>query len=155
MVAEGYAMSGRMALAVEYYQKAIVIAQKQIDAGRGYPLLQDLYESMIDQRVQLDGGDCQDLAEPMRRYLGRDSEDIRMQAVSYGHTAPKHDPVEGTAGYLDIIDQMEEKVAARLAKQPKDIDYAPKYWAAKKAILKDEYGIDWQSPAELNPDLAI
>ena len=25
------------------------------------------------------------------------------------------------------------------------------YWATKKSILKDKYGIDWKSPAEMNP----
>jgi len=25
------------------------------------------------------------------------------------------------------------------------------YWAAKKELLKKEYGIDWKSPAEMNP----
>ena len=28
-------------------------------------------------------------------------------------------------------------------------------WACKKQILKDEHGIDWQSPDDLHPDWCI
>lgn len=32
---------------------------------------------------------------------------------------------------------------------------APAYFRIKKRILKEKYGIDWRTPAELNPDWAF
>jgi hypothetical protein len=29
------------------------------------------------------------------------------------------------------------------------------YWNAKKQFLKDKYGIDWRTPAEMNPNIAF
>jgi len=30
--------------------------------------------------------------------------------------------------------------------------YCHVFWPAKKKVLREKYGIDWKSPAELNPD---
>lgn len=29
------------------------------------------------------------------------------------------------------------------------------FWAAKKRILKSQFGLEWQTPAELNPDVCF
>ncbi|MBQ8761804.1 MAG: hypothetical protein IJZ26_00585 [Clostridia bacterium] len=34
---------------------------------------------------------------------------------------------------------------------PKGIGFCHKIWARKKQLLKEMYGINWQSPADLNP----
>lgn len=31
------------------------------------------------------------------------------------------------------------------------IDMCHQYWSRKRAVLRHEYGIDWKSPAEMNP----
>ena len=31
------------------------------------------------------------------------------------------------------------------------IGYAPRFWAVKQRILKEQYGIDWKTPAERYP----
>lgn len=61
-----------------------------------------------------------------------------------------HDPIEDTPEYLAIKDELEEKIIARGGKRS-GLGFCHLYWMEKKRILKEEYGIDWRSPAELNP----
>jgi hypothetical protein len=42
----------------------------------------------------------------------------------------------------------------RVANVKRDERFALKFWSAKKQILRRQFGIDWKSPAELNPTLA-
>lgn len=61
----------------------------------------------------------------------------------------KHDPVEKTKKYKEIEKELEEKIKAEIG----DNMYLGRchiYWKTKARILKDDYGIDWKSPAELN-----
>lgn len=68
----------------------------------------------------------------------------------------KHDPIEDTEEYKNIADELEKKIEARMA-----FDNVPLrglgtchiYWIYKKEILKNDYNIDWESPAELNSDV--
>jgi hypothetical protein len=36
----------------------------------------------------------------------------------------------------------------------RDSDFIQHFWRAKKRILKDQFGIDWKTPAELNRRIA-
>ncbi|MBQ4585894.1 MAG: hypothetical protein IJA82_06770 [Clostridia bacterium] len=60
------------------------------------------------------------------------------------------DPVELTKEYLAIKDELEALVLKKVGKR-RGLGYCHLYWATKKRILKEKYGIDWKSPAELNP----
>ena len=46
--------------------------------------------------------------------------------------------------------EVEAKIVAMIG-EGGHLGYCHRYWALKKQILKREYGIDWKSPAELNP----
>jgi len=67
----------------------------------------------------------------------------------------KYDPVEDTEKYKKIKDELEKKIKIRTEKDGfnKGIGYCHIYWACKKTILKEDYNIDWSSPAELNPGI--
>src|SRR5437016_279959 len=41
----------------------------------------------------------------------------------------------------------------RVANVKRDKKFALKFWAAKKQVLRRQFGIDWKSPAELNPTI--
>ena len=62
------------------------------------------------------------------------------------------DPIERTKEYLAIKDELEELIAQRVGKGGYR-GWCHSYWACKKRILKEKYGIDWKSPAELNPGI--
>nr|MDO8115629.1 hypothetical protein [Candidatus Sigynarchaeota archaeon] len=66
-----------------------------------------------------------------------------------------HDPIEDDPAFNDRI-KAAEKEASRLLKRSKRIKegqlgYCHAFWGAKKRILREKYGIEWKSPAELNP----
>ena len=63
----------------------------------------------------------------------------------------KRDPVEWTARWEEVIDQAEQMVAERLAGEPMVMGYCFGYWSAKAAVLSDKFGIEWRSPAAMNP----
>jgi hypothetical protein len=63
----------------------------------------------------------------------------------------KQDPVEQSEEYKAIWPEVEQKIYARVGGKPSGMGACFLLWKAKKAILKEDYGIDWKSPAELNP----
>lgn len=64
-----------------------------------------------------------------------------------------HDPIEKSEKYLLIEKELEEKLQLYFdEKVGEDVAVSPEeYWAAMKQVLKDDYQIDWKSPAELTP----
>ena len=66
--------------------------------------------------------------------------------------ALKQDPIEQTDEYKAIQAELEEKIVAKIGENF-GMGYCHLYWAAKKEILKDDYGMEWKSPSRLNPDV--
>lgn len=62
----------------------------------------------------------------------------------------KYDPVEDTPEFQAIRDELEEKIVAKIGENS-GMGYCHLYWQTKREILKKEYGIEWQSPAVMNP----
>jgi len=49
----------------------------------------------------------------------------------------------------EIEEEVDAKVEAQIGKGGY-MGYCYRFWACKKRILREEYGIEWQSPAETN-----
>jgi len=62
----------------------------------------------------------------------------------------KHDPFEDTKEYKAILSELDKKIVAKIGENS-GMGYCFKYWNAKKKILKEDYGIEWDSPNVLNP----
>gem|GEM_PF-3869979 len=52
-----------------------------------------------------------------------------------------------------IAKDLDKKIEEALKDKPKPLGFIHLYWATKKKILMDDYGIIWFSPAECNPDM--
>ena len=63
----------------------------------------------------------------------------------------KHDPVEWTARWEQIIDEADEKVFKRLADQPRGMGFCHAYWHERASVLSSDYDINWRSLARMNP----
>ncbi len=65
-----------------------------------------------------------------------------------------YDPIEDDPAAQPAIRAAEQEAREELkdveSKEPKGFCY--KIWRVKKRILRDKYGIQWRSPAEMNPD---
>jgi len=74
------------------------------------------------------------------------------------HSRPKDaqehfDPQEYDPSLTSVFveaDAITERLVGNVAR---DEDFGSSFWAMKKRLLLQEYGIDWRSPAELNPDI--
>ena len=64
------------------------------------------------------------------------------------------DSVEETKEYQQIEEALEKELS-ELMKNISGLGSCHFYWANKKRILKEKYGIDWQSPAELNSHICF
>ena len=62
----------------------------------------------------------------------------------------KYDPVEDTPEFQTIKDELEAKIIAKIGPNS-GMGYCYLYWETKRDILKKDYGIEWKSPALLNP----
>lgn len=63
----------------------------------------------------------------------------------------KQDPVEFTYRWEDIYYDVEKRLDDRFANAPRQMGFCFMYWNAKRELLKEEYGIDWKSPSQMNP----
>lgn len=63
----------------------------------------------------------------------------------------KHDPIEWSAEYERIVDDVEKKVGELLSDEPRGMGFCFLYWNTKANVLSEYYGIEWRSPAIMNP----
>jgi hypothetical protein len=66
------------------------------------------------------------------------------------------DPVEKTKRYRQVAARADEMARARLLASglnPDSFGACHAIWAEKKQILREEFGIDWRTPDEMNPDV--
>lgn len=68
--------------------------------------------------------------------------------VDDGHL--KHDPVEWTARWEEVVDEADRIVDRKLAGHPRGMGFCFAYWHERKIAL-GKFGVDWRSPAEMNP----
>ena len=65
----------------------------------------------------------------------------------------KHDPIEDAPKYKHIFETIDVEVNEILKDDPhrNHIGFCYTFWETKKRLLKEKYGIDWKSPAQMNP----
>ncbi|MBK9410120.1 MAG: hypothetical protein IPN47_19150 [Gemmatimonadetes bacterium] len=66
----------------------------------------------------------------------------------------QHDPVEQSPAYLAVVHHAEElawQELDRLGIPRGSFGSCHAFWAAKQQVLHDRFGIEWKSPAEMNP----
>lgn len=61
------------------------------------------------------------------------------------------DPVEYTWEWEKIYYDVEAELDRRLANVPRQMGFCFQYWAMKRELLMEKYGIDWRSPSQMNP----
>lgn len=63
----------------------------------------------------------------------------------------RKDPMEYTYKWENIYYDVEAKLEERFANAPRQMGFCFLYWNAKSELLAEEYGIEWRSPAQMNP----
>lgn len=62
------------------------------------------------------------------------------------------DPVEGTAEYINAMIKVTSILDNEMGGFPRKLQFVNNYWERKKELLR-ECGVEWNTPAELNPEL--
>lgn len=81
---------------------------------------------------------------------------IRAPELPRNQAGYRYDPIEDDPAVQPFLQaaEKEAKSAEELqGSRPKGWTHG--FWRVKKRILKEKYGIDWRTPAELNPDWAF
>ena len=76
-----------------------------------------------------------------------------VEDVFGAHRALKTDPVEQSQQYLAIYDDAERIIQGLIEAQGRIPRSPEQYWSIKAEVLKFHFGIDWQSPRLLNPNV--
>lgn len=63
----------------------------------------------------------------------------------------RRDPVEWSADYERVIDEADKRIYSILEGYPRGMGFCLAYWSTKTQVLKEYYGIEWRSPAVMNP----
>src|SRR5438067_2189468 len=66
----------------------------------------------------------------------------------------KFDPQESDPKLREVFAAADAAAKRRVANVKRDEKFIFHFWSAKKDVLRHKYGIDWKSPAELNPQMA-
>lgn len=63
----------------------------------------------------------------------------------------KHDPVEWTSRWEEVIDEADRKAYARLADMPRGMGFCHGFWHERAEVLRKDYHLEWRSPGVMNP----
>lgn len=107
---------------------------------------EEAVQKAYNARNQYENDFCEDLFEIVdRMYPGEEAEKIFKSAKKTGMRVIKNDPIELSDEYLEVIDEVEE-----LINKNRISDDYHEYWNLKAEYLL-ERGVEWYSPAQLNP----
>ena len=76
-----------------------------------------------------------------------------VEDVFGAHRALKTDPIEQSQQYLAIYDDAERIIQGLIEEQGRIARSPEQYWSIKAEVLKFHFGMDWQSPRLLNPNV--
>lgn len=135
---------------VEYGSPVWVVSEK---------LARDVWNAMCRVRMHIYYGDeCDAVNFPvrpadvtLRGTIKR--RDERAKKRSEGRFRIIVDPIESDPQFASILKVVNKKVDEKLIAEgiERFLGICHFIWAEKQRILRDEYGIEWKSPAELNP----
>ena len=95
-----------------------------------------------------------DLGQLEEKYGSNKILELKDIARKEVETQIKTDPVEATDAFLKIRYQAEEATDAIVSNaKENDLPFCSLYWNTKKSVLKDNFGIEWKTPAEMNPNI--
>ena len=155
-------------------KKQIVEGLQEISLPKGAKIVDDLAQEIIKFHKMLEAGDSFNMSDLINSSIGAlqsknkklniSEEELIKIAVIIVETlfnedteddnidALKYDPKEDDPKFTLIIDQAEEEAGKNLEDyNGHEIGFCYRYWSEIQHILKEKHGIDWKSPAEMNP----
>ncbi len=75
--------------------------------------------------------------------------------VPHVHPVLASHPLDTNAHFQSVIAVADELAETEVGDSASEMGGCHLLWAAKKRILKTQFGLEWQTPAELNPDVCF
>ena len=150
-VASKYRIMGRFSLAAKYEEKALDIALSLYNDHE--KIVEDvdtlLHNILVDRNYYKDD-DCYDVLDKVRgkHLINPNTIEQINDRVMMRRRSLKHDPVEMSEEYLAVIDEVEEKIDKNRTLW--GMGSCHEIWNLKYQYLLEK-GINWKSPAMLNP----
>lgn len=143
---------GRTGISVKLYRQLLEayaqLAQKRELSEEEKENLKNTFYCALLARNRYGKDGCEDLVQFVSQLIGDEKvKHCKKAAEERIRVLPKLDPVELTDAYLAVIDEVERRVKAQC-----ETEICHEYWMRKENILL-EYGIEWRSPASLNPKI--
>ena len=70
-------------------------------------------------------------------------------------TTHLYDPIEDDPQHASAFAEADKLEDAELADVPRERGYCHRVWTTRKRILREQFGIEWLSPREMNPGTAF
>ena len=142
----------RTGVSIKFHNKLIETHAKlsslEAYSDEDMELFEEDFYNAVKARNLYNRDDCKDLGSMLKGILPKEKiDEILSSAIKRCSYLPKKDPVELTERYLSVIDAVEQKIDRNMT-----IGICHEYWALKARYLK-ELGINWSSPAVLNPSV--
>jgi hypothetical protein len=124
-------------------------------------LAEDVQKAISSIRTHIHYGDKQAplniSCEPAEVGSGGTIEQERARHLEFCKASLRRDPIDNDPRFAGIRAEVEKAIEKALKDHPLrgGMGFIHVYWEAKKAILKERYGIDWKTPTELNPGLCV
>ena len=154
-IADEYMSLRHFTLARDYYLKALEVLQhcdKNIFEDKdALKMFEDCCVSLLHIYGMMGAEDAMDsIYKLIRDVMPERLDEIHQKSMKKSDIL--NDTVEYTEKYLNILIELETKIEEELKGVPQGMSFCFEYWRTKEKILKEDYGIDWDSPAVLNPD---
>ena len=148
-LADGYKGLGRMGICADILLAVLKLSRElYLRFGEmGSESESVLYDALRARNFYVDD-DCEDIAQVCFGFMDRAAVSRALDGIKRGRRSLKHDPVEMSADYLAVIDEVERRVEENRTLYGHGSCY--EVWSLKKQYLL-EYGIVWHTPSELNP----
>lgn len=63
----------------------------------------------------------------------------------------KHDPIEWTSRWEEVIDEANKIAYQELTDHPRGMGFCHSYWHELSYVLMSKFGLRWRTPSEMNP----
>ena len=144
-VGDMFANIGRFALSAKYHQVALELARRLENAPEN---IVNVFSKLLRDRNYYVDDDCEDVKELVKGMISEQVIEKELTERKNHRRSLKHDPVEMSKEYLDVIDEVEEEISKH--RTIFGMGACHEIWHLKYVYLA-ERGIPWRSPAMLNP----
>lgn len=148
-LSEKYESMGRFSVAGDFRTRELMAAKEMKDNSKpSEEELADILKLTLRDRNYYVDDDCDDVKELAGGLISENVVQTAFEGCFARRRNLKHDPIEMTPKYLEVIDEVEEKIDKNL--KYRGLGSCHEIWNLKFEYLMEK-GIVWKSPAMLNP----